>query len=145
MDKRVLRPIAALVLATAIACAVPATADSTLTASCGREVDSFIRELRKLNARLNVGLTYSQYSERLGDISITYQDLIDVVGDLDRRCITVALRGEKAYNLYLRAKKIWGDCIDDFDCSTDSIEGRLQKNWAKASKRVKQAWGNIRA
>jgi hypothetical protein len=139
------RTIAALTLVLVMQLAVASPAHAAPAASCRDEVDTFIRELRKLDARLNVGLTYAQYTERLGDISIAYQDAVDVAGDLDGRCITVALRGEKAYNLYVRAENIWTKCIRDISCSTDSIESRLQKNWAKATKRVRQAWRNIRA
>ncbi len=95
---------------------------------------------------MNVGLTYAQFGERLGDISVSYADAVDVAnaGDLDGRCLYVAIRGEKAFNLYLKAQRVWRACINDFNCSNAEIEPRLHKIWAKASKRVNQAWKNIR-
>lgn len=133
------------ILTTSLALAGAAITSAAPTRSCGGDVDSFIRSLRVLDSRLNVGLTYPQYRDRLGDISVSYDDAISAIerGDVDRRCLTIAVRGEKAFNLYIKAQNVWNRCIQDIGCSTDSIEPQLQRIWAKASKRVAQAWRNL--
>lgn len=139
------RALVLLGLIAAVA-AAPSVANGAAADSCGDEVDSFIRSLRELDSRLDIGLNYQQYSNRLGDISVRYDDAVDVVtaGEVSARCVYVGIRGEKAFNLYIKAQRIWSRCINDLDCSNAEIEPRLQKIWAKASKRVAQAWRNIR-
>lgn len=134
-----------VMLMTSMALVGAGTSSAALTRSCDGDVDSFIRSLRVLDSRLNVGLTYPQYRDRLGDISVSYDDAVSVIeqGDVDGRCLTVAIRGEKAFNLYIKAQNVWNRCIQNIGCSTDSIEPQLQRIWAKASKRVAQAWRNL--
>jgi hypothetical protein len=49
------------------------------------------------------------------------------------RCFDVGAEAEDAFNAYIKASNIWDKCFDDIDCSTDSIEGKLQNQWAKAT------------
>lgn len=104
---------------------------AVLSEDCIDEVGAFFDALFDLNSRLDVGLNFSAYSERVGDAKVAY-DRIDIDA-LDAACITVAAKAEDAYNAYADAYNTWNACIGDTNCDNDSITPDLQDDWAKAS------------
>ena len=108
------------------------TSAAALSDECVREVGPFISALEDLDSRLTVGLSFSDYSTRVGDVRVAY-DRIDIP-KLDAVCITlVGAPGEDAYNDYVAAYNTWNDCINNVDCSNDTITPQLQAQWAKAT------------
>ena len=105
--------------------------------TCRREVAPLLNGLRNVDARLDVGMSFAEYGEAIGDVSVAYNGMS--AGNLDFDCLAVAVQGENAFNSYTRAYNIWNDCIGDFDCSTDAIEPDLQSQWLKASQAVGRA------
>lgn len=94
--------------------------------------------LEDLDSRLNVGLNFANYSERVGDIRVAY----DRIGfeDLGAGCIEhVGVHAEDAMNAYIRANNVWNDCISDIDCTNDSIRADLQAEWADATDLIVKA------
>lgn len=108
-----------------------APTDNVLSEDCVANVGDFVDALFELDSRLDVGLTFSAYSERVGDAKVAY-DRIDI-NALDGDCLALAVEAESAYNAYVVAYNTWNDCISDIDCDTDSITPDLQKEWAEAS------------
>lgn len=98
----------------------------------------FVETLQDLDSRLDVGLTFAAYSERVGDTRVAY-DRVDIE-DLDGGCLEhVGVPAEDAMNAYIRANNTWNDCISDIDCDNDSITPDLQSEWADASQLVGEA------
>jgi hypothetical protein len=99
---------------------------------CHAQVDPLLTELNGLNARLSVGLTYSDYSSKVGDIAVVY-DRLDAAR-LDGECVAIALDAEKSFRQYARAQDMWSNCIQSVGCKTDGpvFGPRLQQRWADA-------------
>jgi len=104
-------------------------------------VDDFIKALHEMDSRLNVGLSYASYSDRLGDISVAYDaSLASLKGPDALQCLTdVAVPAEAALNHYLAAQRRWSRCIDDIGCDVDSIDGALQSRWQRAGRQIVHA------
>jgi len=105
-------------------------------ASCADALDGFKSALEDMNGRLAVGLNIGDYSDRLGDIAVEYSD-VDF-GEMNLECLNAAVKGEKAYNAYVRAKNVWNDCLfgSDFTCSNDDVLPELRAEWAKATRSI---------
>ena len=125
----------------------PAGADSStpteappavVAVNCPDEMSDFIAALQELDSRLNVGMNFQEYSERVGDARVAY-DKIDVE-DLDDSCIEhVGVPAEDAMNAYIDANSTWNECISDPDCTNDSITAELQSKWAEATELIEEA------
>lgn len=106
---------------------------------CQERLSDFQEALQELNSRLTVGLSYDDYSTEVGDVRVVYDRIdFDALGT-NFDCLEVGVSLEKAMNEYVQAASTWNDCITDFDCSSDSIRGRLQKRWARASRLLDRA------
>jgi hypothetical protein len=105
--------------------------------ACESEIGDFIEALNDLGSRLDVGLNFQSYSDRVGDVRVAYNKIN--VSALGGSCLDPAADGEDAMNSYIRAYNVWNDCISDLDCSTDSIDSKLQAQWSKASEKLTSA------
>lgn len=122
--------------------AVSTTAADTTTSvydpSCKPALEPLADELSSLDSRLSVGMNFENYSQRVGDVRVAY-DRIDF-DSLDEACIGgPGVQLEKALNSYTRAYRVWNTCIEDVNCSTDSIDKLLQQHWARATRQIKNA------
>jgi len=55
----------------------------------------------------------------------------------DITCLTkVGLPLKKALNQFMSAARVWTKWQGDYACSSDSIDGRLQRRWTKTSSYV---------
>jgi hypothetical protein len=97
------------------------------------------RELGDLNSRLDVGLNYDEYTTKVGDVKVAYDQTpfkqLDDIACLQQ----VGLPAESALNQYAKAAGIWDRCFDDPNCSNDQIKGQLQSHWSTASRQVRRA------
>jgi hypothetical protein len=101
-------------------------------AACESEMGPLLKQLRELDSRLNVGLSYDEYTTEVGDVRVVYDRVVEDVED--PICLTsVGIPAETALNQYAKAASKWGDCFDDIDCDTDAIEPTLRRYWDKAS------------
>jgi hypothetical protein len=110
--------------------------------SCRDQVDPFLKDLKTVNARLNVGITESTFSELVGSASVSHDDLdapalVDIV---QGNCLAAAGSLETALNKYIVSANTWNDCLyeDDY-CTTDSIDPQLQRNWSAATRLIERA------
>jgi hypothetical protein len=109
---------------------------------CLREVGPILRRLEALEGQLAVSITYQEYRRMLGRVSSAHSGVN--VRALDLPCLSrAAVPAEKALNDYIKAENTWSNCIDDFDCDIDSIDPRLQRNWAAATRRTSRASGYL--
>ncbi len=106
-----------------------------LAASCRQQVGGLVRTLRDTSSRLDVGMSFADYSDQVGEISIAYNRI--PFGRMDIECTMGAgISAEKAFNSYNKAYNAWNDCISDLYCDMDSVDPDLQKNWSKAGSQV---------
>ena len=84
--------------------------------------------LTEVDARLNVGLNYADYTALIGDVAVAYASMdVDVLVEFDG--LEVGAKLESAYNKYNEAAQLWGDNLLDYA----SIKNRMQKKWMAAS------------
>jgi hypothetical protein len=96
--------------------------------------------LDELDARLDVGLTFRDYGDYVGDISVASNRLdIDALTAEGEHCLAAAILLNNAFLKYIDANESWNDCIQDTDCDTDSIEPDLQGFWVDASDALEEA------
>jgi hypothetical protein len=108
--------------------------------NCQELVGPLLDTLGQLDSRLDVGLTYAEYGDAVADANVEYDRLdIDALGE-EYECITtVGAPLEDALNAYFDAYTVWDDCINDVDCTNDSITAELQDHWAKATGFIRDA------
>lgn len=106
---------------------------------CAAEFGALLRALGNLRSRLDVGLSYSDYTTRVGSVHVRY-DEVDLASVTNDRCLShVGVPAESAMNHYISAAQRWNRCVADAACSTDSIDAYLQREWAAAGKNVERA------
>jgi hypothetical protein len=99
--------------------------------ACQAQAGGFFNAISDLDSRLDVGLTYSDYTSDVANVKVQYDRLTPA--NLTGACLTAAADDEKALNAYLRATTIWQNCIDDTYCTNDSIKSKLQAQWLIAT------------
>jgi hypothetical protein len=108
---------------------------------CQSQAGGLVKALGELNSRLNIGLNYSEYADKVADVRVAYDDA--GFGDVETEdfdCISgVGLPAEKALNTYAAAYRTWNKCFESFSCDNDDIKSSLQRRWAKATIQVEQA------
>jgi hypothetical protein len=106
-------------------------------AGCQSRLGEFVGRMDDLRQALLAGLSYSEYVVRVRAIRDAYEAVpIDRLG-VD--CLAgAASHAEEAFNQYLRAANVWGECAATAGCAASEIEGRLQRRWRIASKRLSE-------
>jgi hypothetical protein len=113
-------------------------APDAVEAGCADQLGDFVASLEEIDGRLNVGLNFGDYSEKVGDASVAYER-IDIE-DLEPNCLErVGAPAESALNAYIDAYNTWNDCVGDVDCDNDSITPDLQAKWAEATGFIEEA------
>jgi hypothetical protein len=109
---------------------------------CARLLGEFLDSAESLDNALAVGLDYKGYLSAVNGVRSTYAAV--PAGDLPLGCLTrVAGPAERALNAYIAAANTWGDCLSTSGCETESIEAKLQHEWAQASRFVALAQGGL--
>jgi hypothetical protein len=94
--------------------------------------------MNDLRQALLAGLSYSEYVVRVRAIRDAYEAV--PVEKLPAGCVVgAASDAEDAFNQYLRAANVWGECAGTAGCAASEIEGKLQRRWRIASKSLEQA------
>lgn len=105
---------------------------------CVRELDPLLNALSEVDARLDVGLSYDEYSDKVGDASVAYSRI--AFRELEPDCVSrVGVALENALNKYSAVASDWNDCIYDVYCSDSDLDDRLQPRWAAASRLISRA------
>ena len=100
---------------------------------CLKQIGSLADKLAEIDSRLDIGLNYTAYSEKVADAKVAY-DKIDFAAAIALpSCRRPAILLERALNQYVAAYRVWNKCFEAPDCSNDSVDGRLQKHWSNAS------------
>jgi len=111
---------------------------AALAADCRRQLGGFLNALRNTNSRLGVGMSFDDYGDQVGQISIAYDRI--PFGQLDLECtMGVGVKAEAAFNSYTKAYNAWNECIGDLYCEMDTVDPELQEHWSKAGRQVRKA------
>lgn len=117
-----------------------AAADKT---ACQSSIGDFLDDVSGIDSRLDVGMTYSDYSSKVADANVTH-DRVDA-SSLTGKCLAAAVAAEKALNAYIKAYNKWNNCIEDDSCDTDSITPALQTIWTTATGQDQKAKDDVDA
>jgi hypothetical protein len=93
--------------------------------------------LSEVDARLDVGLSQSEFSDLVGDASVAYSRI--EADELAADCLSPGAKLESALNKYSRAASEWDDCIWDDWCTMESIDSQLQRKWSDAAEAIDDA------
>jgi hypothetical protein len=105
---------------------------------CQARLGNFLDRMDDLRQSLLAGLSYDEYVVRVRAIRDAYEAV--PVGKLGVACVTgAAAKAEDAFNQYLRAANAWGECAATAGCAASEVEGKLQRRWKIASKRLDAA------
>lgn len=113
--------------------------------TCGDTFTELQDAVDELGSRLNIGLTYVNYTSEVADVRVVYdQTDFGAIDDFD--CLgDVGVPLEKALNQYAKAATRWDECFEDIYCENDSIEGELQTHWDKAGQLALKADAGLAA
>lgn len=101
---------------------------------CADRIKPLYDKLHDLDGRMDVGLTRPDYNNRLGDIRVVYNDVVDAGTIPSGACFDSAKKLEDALNQYITANGTWGDCIADVNCTVDTDAlPKMRLNWSRAS------------
>jgi hypothetical protein len=103
--------------------------------ACSSQIGHFVSALDDLNSRLDVGLTFSDYSTHVGNVRVAY-DNVTWSAVPRGGCLSAGVNGENALNDYAASYNTWNNCISDINCSTDTVKPQLQAKWALASTQI---------
>ena len=105
---------------------------------CQARLGDLVDRMDDLRQALLAGLDYSEYVLRVQAIRAAYEAVpIDRLG---LTCVAgPAGDAEDAFNQYLRAANLWGECAGTAGCAASSVESRLQHRWKVASKSLDAA------
>lgn len=104
----------------------------TVSADCVDQLGPLRDALIEIDARLDIGLTMIDYRNRVGDARVAYSRIEPDA--LDGPCLQAGRRLESALNEYMEAQDKWAECIEDTDCSTDTVQPDLQVHWSAATR-----------
>ncbi len=105
---------------------------------CEARIGDLVDRMDDLRQALLAGLSYSEYVVRVQAVRAAYEAV--PVDKLDLACLSgPAGHAEDAFNQYLRAANVWGECAGTKGCAASSIEGKLQHRWRLASKSLEAA------
>jgi hypothetical protein len=122
----------------------PATTEQVGDPACADQLGDFVEKLRELDSRLGIGLNFENYSTKVSDTKVVYDQI--AFEELGQECVSrVGVPAENAFNAYVKAYNVWNNCIGDINCDNDSIKSTLQARWAKATLLIDRAGGNLQA
>lgn len=110
--------------------------------ACTGQLHPLMNALSVVDARLDVGLSQSEFADYVGKASVAYSRIdIDALGK--GACLSAGAKLEAALNSYIKVNSAWNDCIYDYYCDVDSIDPMMQEGWSAASRSIKRAKNDV--
>jgi len=110
---------------------------------CQSQLGPLFKALADLKGHLEVGLSYSEYTQRLGDARVAYDEI--PFKSMAPGCLSPGILAEDAINEHARAATYWGGCIDSLECAEATKEHTLQAHWSKADGYLERAESRLEA
>ncbi|MEX2108921.1 MAG: hypothetical protein WD827_08555 [Solirubrobacterales bacterium] len=105
---------------------------------CQGQLDGFLDSLDALRGRLVAGLSYGMYLDEVREIRAGYDKI-----PFDRLmfdCVAaVGTPSEQAFDQYIKAANLWGECLEEVGCTSYSVAPKLQYRWRIASSLLSEA------
>ena len=111
--------------------------------TCSLEIAPLLEDMKTVDARLDVGLSQSDFSELVGSASVSYGAMD--VAELNGGCLPAGSLLETGLNKYIASVSKWSDCIYDDYCNMDDIDPELQRSWSAASSLIDRASAKLKA
>lgn len=109
-----------------------------LSHDCQSLLGDFLDALTELDSLVTSGLAFEAYSQRVGDIRVTYERI--ETSSVGSDCLTsVQLPAERALNRYVEAYNIWNNCVGDGACTEADVMSKLEAKWAEATSNIDAA------
>lgn len=109
---------------------------------CRDQLSGLLAGLKELESRIQIGMSYDEYTDQVADVNVAYNQV--PFGQLDFGCVSkTGMPAEEALNSYADAADTWSECFSDFDCSLDSIDPELQKDWNRAGSQLDDAQSGL--
>jgi hypothetical protein len=116
---------------------------SAATRRCRAQLHGLLDSMDALRGNLAVGLSYDAYLHGVQAARVAYDGI--PVDRLALGClVAVGTPAERALNRYADAANTWGDCLALVSCDSESVEPKLQHEWALASERLSSAQEGLR-
>jgi hypothetical protein len=119
-------------------------ADSRSEYVCSLRLVALVDALSEIDGSLDVGLNYSEFTALVRRTSVAYARVRWNV--VTGGCLgVVAVSAERAFNKYLNARKIWGNCLASaaLNCTSGSVGAQLQRHWSSAHTNLRRAVNNL--
>lgn len=110
-------------------------------AKCKSQLSSLMSAEQNLNSHLDVGMNFADYTQAVGNVRAAYGTT--PIHQMDQKCLGVGVNLESALNDYVRAVRVWNNCLGKLGCSNASIKPQLQSQWSKASSSITQAQSSL--
>jgi hypothetical protein len=95
--------------------------------------------LQQIDSRLNVGLSFAEYTDYVGDAQVEYDRTDWDDGELSCT-LKVGIALEDALKQYFKAYSKWDQCMDDYACEVEgSVLAGIRKHWSEATERLQYA------
>jgi hypothetical protein len=111
---------------------------------CRARVEPLLRAIRGLGSRLSVGLSYDEYTTRVGDVEVAYGDF-QPDRPVQGKCLAVAVSAYDAIREYRTALDFWRDCIIKLYPYCEGNEDLLRKDWRDATASLDRAYRQLDA
>ncbi|MFL5900317.1 MAG: hypothetical protein ACJ75S_03885 [Solirubrobacterales bacterium] len=116
---------------------------SAATRTCRAQLHDLLGSMDALRRKLAVGLRYDAYLHEVRAVRNAYDGV--PVDRLGLGClVTAGTPAERALNRYTEAANTWGDCLASASCDSESVEPKLQHEWALASERLSSVQKGLR-
>jgi hypothetical protein len=113
-------------------------------ATCKLRLGPFIKALAGLKDSLAVGVTDSEYTQRIGDVEVPYSG-VEWMG-MSAHCRQVGVKAQDALNEHLQSAEGWGRCIEDApECDDEANSSMLHARWHAAERDLQAAEARLEA
>lgn len=94
-------------------------AEAAAQEACLDEASGYLEAVQDIDAVLDVGVNYEDYSDLVRDASIASRRVSGIDADCESQLVEPL---DEAMVEYVAAASDWNDCIVDFDCDTDDLD-----------------------
>jgi hypothetical protein len=112
--------------------------------ACQATMQPSLDALQELDSRLDVGLTLDAYEEALARANVLFEQIDTVALSALGECVDkVHVPAHLALNDYVKAQRLWSECIQDPSCKDADRGARLHPLWSRTASNIQRARFNL--